>query len=203
MALALRDHETAALAVDTHAGEREKLLAAAWRLLERTGFENVKVQSVARSADLSIRAFYRHFASKDELMAALLEEERERGAGLMAELMTGTPEEQVRTFVTNIVSLRYGRRTGPRAKLFSLLGSQLEHRGCAMSSHDPLLEVLERAIRAGMETGAFPNADAHRDATFVLALCARLTEAEHHDLPPDRVAGVNAVADFAVKALTA
>ncbi|MGE0881783.1 MAG: TetR/AcrR family transcriptional regulator [Acidimicrobiia bacterium] len=202
MALSVAAHECTST-TDVHAGERERLLAAAWRLLERTGFENVKVQSVARSAGLSIRAFYRHFASKDELLAALLEEEVTRGADVMRSMMTGSPEQQVRTFVCGIISLRFGRHAGPRAKLFSLLGAQLEHRGQPTLAQDPLLEVLVDAVGAGVVSGDFPNADPRRDATFVLALCARLNECYHHELAVDRESATRDVADFAIRALRA
>jgi AcrR family transcriptional regulator len=53
---------------------RQALLTAALELLADRGFANLSLREVARSAGIVPTAFYRHFASMDELGVALVEE---------------------------------------------------------------------------------------------------------------------------------
>jgi AcrR family transcriptional regulator len=54
-----------------HGDLRNALLRSARDLLERSGEANLSLRSVARDAGVSSAAPYRHFADKDELLAAL------------------------------------------------------------------------------------------------------------------------------------
>lgn len=53
---------------------RRALLDAAWHLVERRSFAGVSLREVAKEAGIVPTAFYRHFASMDELGIALVEE---------------------------------------------------------------------------------------------------------------------------------
>jgi AcrR family transcriptional regulator len=55
---------------------RERILAAAYKLFFRQGFTRVGVDEIALSAGITKRTLYYHFASKDDLLAAVLEEQR-------------------------------------------------------------------------------------------------------------------------------
>ena len=75
-----------------HGDLRRALLQAARALLQEDGADAVSLRELARRAGVSPRAPYRHFASKDALMAALATEGFE---GLRAELTAagdGAPE---------------------------------------------------------------------------------------------------------------
>jgi AcrR family transcriptional regulator len=56
------------------ASRSDRFLAAATELLSETGGTDFTVQELVLRAGLSLRAFYQHFASKDELVLALFEE---------------------------------------------------------------------------------------------------------------------------------
>lgn len=185
--------------------ERARLLRAAWRVLERAGYENVKVKLVADEARLSVRAFYRHFSGKDDLLFALLGAELERATAILDELTaTGTPEARVAAWVEGVVSLPYGRRAGPRARLFTRLGAVLADMGTPKLSDGTDADIaapLERAIADGCRAGSFPGADPAGDAAMILALCCRLDEVPGQALPADREQGVAMVQDFVLRAL--
>lgn len=51
-----------------------QFLAAAMELLEETGDIDFTVQSIVERSQLSLRAFYQHFESKDDLLLSLFEE---------------------------------------------------------------------------------------------------------------------------------
>lgn len=184
--------------------ERARLLSAAWRVLERAGYENVKIKLVADEARLSVRTFYRHFSGKDDLLFSLLGAEVERAIAILDELTaTGTPEERVDAWVEGVVSLRYGRRAGPRARLFSRLSALLADMGTPKMSDGTDADVagsLARAIADGRQAGSFSRADPEGDAALVLALCCRLDEIPGQ-LPSDREDGVAMVQDFVLRAL--
>jgi len=52
---------------------RRRILAAAYDLFYRNGFARVAVDRVAERAGITKKSFYYHFASKDALLAAVLE----------------------------------------------------------------------------------------------------------------------------------
>jgi AcrR family transcriptional regulator len=54
------------------ADDREHLIRAARVVLARTGWRGFKVNNVVREAHVSTRSFYEHFATKDDLLMALL-----------------------------------------------------------------------------------------------------------------------------------
>ena len=57
--------------------ERKAIIRAAYRLVgHNRGF--VSVQEILESAELSTRAFYRHFSSKDELVLSMYRSDNER-----------------------------------------------------------------------------------------------------------------------------
>ena len=60
--------------------EREALVSAAHRLLERDARDPLRVDDVLGEAGLSTRAFYRHFHGRTELFLALFAAEAGRAA---------------------------------------------------------------------------------------------------------------------------
>jgi AcrR family transcriptional regulator len=53
---------------------KDRILAAAGEVLERDGIAGLTIRKVAQRAELSPMALYRHFADKDALLDALMEE---------------------------------------------------------------------------------------------------------------------------------
>src|SRR5690348_17077682 len=61
---------------------RERILRAARELFYRDGINAVSVDAVAAAAETNKMTLYRHFSSKDELVAAYLSQLAEEGEGL-------------------------------------------------------------------------------------------------------------------------
>jgi AcrR family transcriptional regulator len=184
-------------------GERERIMEAAWDVLGRTSYENLKVQAVIRVAGVSIGGFYRHFSGKQELVAELLRTELRRATAILDELAsTGAPEDRVRAWVDGVVSLAYGRTAGPRARWFTSLPQEVVEL-VDEDARDLRTEApLEEAIADGVASGVFPAADPHRDALLVQKLCSSLDRGTVGWLGDGREDGVARVADFVVAALT-
>src|SRR5688572_14130219 len=90
-----------------YASEVRRLLDAGIEVMRRCGTESrPRVADIVAEAGLSNDAFYRHFASKDALVSAILEDGTERLSSYVAHLMTGeaTPEGKVRRWVEGVLS---------------------------------------------------------------------------------------------------
>lgn len=182
--------------------ERERIVAAAWDVLGRTSYENLKMQAVIRVAGVSIGSFYRHFSGKQELAAELWRQEMVRATAILDELTaSGTPEERVRAWVDAVVSLAYGRRAGPRARWFTSLPQDVREAMRTMDLERRTETSLEEAIAAGKEAGVFPSADPERDALLIQGLCSWIDHGPVTWLAASREEAVRRVADFVLAAL--
>jgi AcrR family transcriptional regulator len=87
--------------------EVRRLLDAALTVMAREGTTGrARVADIVTEAGLSNEAFYRHFPSKDALVAALLEDGTQRLARYVSHQMgkETTPERQVRRWVEGVLS---------------------------------------------------------------------------------------------------
>lgn len=187
--------------------ETRRILDAAWDVLRRTGYENLKLQAVIRIAGVSVSTFYRHFDSKQDLMAALLREELRRATSVLRSATAdGTPSERVRAWVDAIVSLAFGQSAGPRARWFTTMPSEVRELLDADGQHldESTVEPLRQAIADGAASGELRSPDPARDAMLVHSLCTRLVEGGPPTwLSKDRREAVDLVAGFVLAALTA
>ena len=90
-----------------YASEVRRLLDAALEVMRQGGTASrPRVADIVAAAGLSNDAFYRHFPSKDALVAALLEDGTQRLAQYVAHQMSKepTPEGQVRRWVEGVLS---------------------------------------------------------------------------------------------------
>src|SRR5687767_2158932 len=61
--------------------KRSDLLATAWKLFYRDGYQRVGIDTLLTEAGVAKKTLYHHFASKDELIVALLEEQAAANLG--------------------------------------------------------------------------------------------------------------------------
>ncbi len=90
-----------------YSSEVRRLLDAALDVMRKCGTtSHPRVADIVAAAGLSNDAFYRHFRSKDTLVAAILEDGTERLMGYLAHRMAKerTPEGQVHRWVEGILS---------------------------------------------------------------------------------------------------
>jgi AcrR family transcriptional regulator len=90
-----------------YAAEVRKLLDAGREVMAARGTASrARVADIVSAAGLSNDAFYRHFASKDALVAAILQDGTERLHGYLAHQMDKepTPEGKVRRWVEGVLA---------------------------------------------------------------------------------------------------
>ncbi len=73
---------------------RQRLIAAGYTVLSEKGYEATTVKEVARIAGVSPGLFHYYFASKDELLVAVLHEAGARYGQMMRDLRTAVPADQ-------------------------------------------------------------------------------------------------------------
>jgi AcrR family transcriptional regulator len=151
------------VSVGKHEGipPRERILAVAADLFYRHGIRAVGVESIAEGAGTNKMTLYRHFASKDELVAEYLRRLADKASSLWDRLAAEHPGN-------------------PRAQLRGWLQSQAAHvasgkeRGCALAN--AAVELPEKKHPARRVIEAFKTAQRQR----IIDLCtaAELAQSE-------------------------
>jgi len=155
--------------------ERERILAAAWGVLRRTGYENLKMQGVATASGVSVGSLYRRFGSKEALLAEVYRQEIQRVVRVLWEKTRhGSPVQRVRTWIELMAGTGLGEgRRQAKAHWFGHLPEEVSR--LATSGDDVDVSApLRAAVTDGIRDGSFPSADVDWDVPFVLALCGRL-----------------------------
>lgn len=75
---------------------KKKLLSAAYEVFTRDGFEAARIEDIAALAGFTRGAYYAHFASKNDIFFALLEEKLARSRERLGSVLASckTPEER-------------------------------------------------------------------------------------------------------------
>jgi AcrR family transcriptional regulator len=152
----------------------ERLVVAARDLANETGSASFTVAQVAARAGVSLKVVYRYFASKDDLLVALLEEDSRIGAALLSDAVAAhtDPLARLRAAVTGVFELI----TLPGALGYAgvlireqrrLAESRPETLAQALA---PMIDVLADAFQETVAAGLAEAADPRRTARTVFAL---------------------------------
>ncbi len=146
---------------------REMLVAAAAELLDRGGPAAVTLREVGRRAGVSHNAPYKHFKSKEDLLAAIASRELSRQAAAMNRAGARTsPLEALRSLMHGYV--RWARAYPARFKLtFGPWSHDSKELGeAATSARAGLIDI----VRAAQQRGQLGHGDPERIASVMLAL---------------------------------
>lgn len=188
--------------------EERALVEAAHRVMRRNGFSGATVADILDEAGLSTRAFYRHFASKDDLLLAMYRRDSEAvAARLRASCQrAATAADALAAWLDEVLSLAYDPR---RARRAAVLGSSAA-RGADAYPHaeaaavaamvEPLVDILER----GRVDGSFPRARPDVDGRTIHAVVWSLAAERMYGRPgPSRQDALAHVMRFVLPALGA
>ena len=129
------------------AAPRERILAAARELFYRQGIRAVGVEAVAEAAGTNKMTLYRHFSSKDELIAECLRafaKDAEARWDALAQTHAGRPREQLAAWLRSMAD--------------HVVAS--EERGCALAN--AAVELPEKDHPARQVIERFKNAQCER-----------------------------------------
>ncbi|HET6950053.1 MAG TPA: TetR/AcrR family transcriptional regulator [Acidimicrobiales bacterium] len=152
------------------AEEQTLLLDAAFEVIRAKGYGAATVADILGEAGLSTRSFYRHYASKDDLLHALFRRDAERFAEVVrARVQAETdPVRALDVWIDEILGFGFERT---RTKRAAVIGS-----ATAEGTLPPeelrralqlLVEPLATVLATGRADGSFPAADPERDAALV------------------------------------
>jgi AcrR family transcriptional regulator len=176
-----------------HEVEAATLMRAAYRVMAHKDNQPASVQEILAEAGLSTRAFYRHFASKDDLLVAMARADSERVEGELAEAVrrASTPIDALRAWVEHWLGLAYdaGRLRHTRVlssdEAVGVAGRRNVRAAVARTSIVTLAQVLAE----GKQRGDFPDTDPDDDARAVQAVVLSLIEARVHREQAPSLAG--------------
>ena len=147
---------------------RRAIVAAASTALREDGVGGISIAAVLHRAGLSTRAFYRHFGSKDELVAAVFLDSARAEAQRLRDRMdsAATEIDAVRAWVDGRLDLAFDDTVRTDLRRLSL-EAQAQTSGAphlVQSAYAemllPLREVIERGLRRGMFRGVEPESGA-------------------------------------------
>jgi AcrR family transcriptional regulator len=129
---------------------RRRLLEAAQALFRERGLD-VSVAEIAQAADMGRGTLFRNFASKEDLIAAIVAERMHEAAARGRELLAASeqPDEALFEFVGELV----GRQQLDRA-LFEALAETWLAREEIRKANDEILEVLGGLVERAQACGA-------------------------------------------------
>jgi AcrR family transcriptional regulator len=162
----------------------DAFLEAGIAVLRRRGVAGLTVAEVLAEARRSTRAFYRHFASKDEFVLAIYEHEARASLARLHERMARVSNGHAAlvAWIDAILMLGYAearaRRTGVLAGEARRLRGELaeEFSGIVRAQLEPLVAALHQ----GRGDGTFPNTDPEADAGSIYAVVWALVEERLH-----------------------
>ena len=144
---------------DRASSRSDRFMAAATELMRETDRTDFTVQEIVERSRMSLRSFYQHFASKDDLLLALLEEAI-RGAidRLRAQVDVQTdPVDQLRAFVVGLCNLTEQAGGGSTNRAFTVYHLRLADVHPTEFAHAiaPQVDLLVEILGAGVATGQF------------------------------------------------
>ncbi len=190
------------------ADDRQGIIEAAYGCLFEPHSGAIPVAEILARAGLSTRAFYRHFASKDELFLAMLRQEADELAGRLdhiADELPGDPVKQLAAWVETMFALAFDPQR--RMHLTVIDSDEVRaakgYRETRERLHAERERSLERILERGRDGGSFPLTDPHRDAVAISAVVSRELTISAPGSEQDLLRARARVIDFALRALGA
>ena len=185
----------------------ERIIEATYRVLSRSGGMDPRMREILAEAGLSTQAFYRHFASKDELLLVVLEDGRIRLATYLGHRMAKVEPgiAQLRAWIEGMFAQATDPTAAARTRPFILNVHRLmeqypdeQQRSIAM-----LVDQVQTALDAAHAAGQLTDAPAKGDALAIYHLT--VSPMENHIALGTRPskAEVRSVVDFVLRAIGA
>jgi AcrR family transcriptional regulator len=183
------------------------LIAAGRKLLHRDGAADMTIADVLTEAGLSTRAFYRHFASKSDLLLAIYDNEVDRYTPRLQRRLDAatTARAGLEAWIDELLAAGFEPRRGERTRAMFTWAIPLQQEFPVefAAVRDALTGPLEAVLEAGRADGSFPNAEPRRHAQFIRALTWQLVEERLSGAALDVAAARDEVLRFCLPALGA
>ena len=159
---------------------RRIILTAASKSIREQGVRRLSIATVLDRAQLSTRAFYRHFESKDELVAAVfLDMARSEMLRLRRKMAAATsPVEAVAAWIDGRLDLAFDESIKSDLRHLSLEAQSQMFASPELiaPAYAQMLEPLIEALQRGLEHGVFDDIDPVADAQAIQGVVWACTE---------------------------
>lgn len=154
---------------------REELITKAAEVFEQRGFAQTRIGDIAQELSLSRSSLYHYFRSKEEILAALVEEHTIDAAADLERLISDqalSATERLRLALSNSIMKRIagGARIRVLDQLETEMPPDLKH--TFNRARRRVLDLYTRLIEEGIETGEFRPIDAKTAALAVLGIAS-------------------------------
>ena len=149
----------------------DRFIAAATELLSETERTDFTVQEIVERSKMSLRSFYQHFGSKDELLIALFEEAIRAYIEHIRALVEqhDDPVDQLHAFVTGLYGTVEGKiLRGARALTLYHLQLADSHPAEFANALAPQIDLQLEIIEAGVASGQFRTDVAPKQLAMLL-----------------------------------
>jgi len=126
------------------AQKRQQLLQASGALIKESGFAATGVDAIAQAAGVTSGAFYSHFASKSDLLGALVERELQHSTELWAGKLDQSLAQWLDYVMDHYLSLAHVQSAGAGCVL-PALGAEVAR------ADKPVKEVFARELQRGID----------------------------------------------------
>lgn len=147
---------------------RREILAAASTVLREHGIGKLSIGAVLDRAALGTRAFYRHFESKDNLVAALfLDMARAEERRLRRRMAPAATEvDAVAAWIDGRLDLAFDDNIKSDLRRLSM-EAQSQSSALVQPAYAEMLKPLSEALQRGLQRGVFHDVDPMTDAQFI------------------------------------
>ncbi len=152
---------------------REALVQAAADLLEEGGVAGVTLREVGRRSGVSHNAPYKHFADKEELLAAVAARDLRRSSVSIRRIRSGGSAAQT----VKAMLHSYVRHALAHPEIFKLTYGPWRNGSTELGAAANIARsAVVYAVAAAQETGDLPSGDPERLTALVLALAHGATD---------------------------
>lgn len=163
--------------------ERGIVMDAAVRVMARNGFAKMSVADILAEAELSTTSFYRHFQSKDKLLAALILRDGESVQRALQRAIAAAPGPvaALEAWLDGVLDVFYEPRKSARTALFITSEARSAYRNNVeiLEMRWLLSEPLIKVLRAGHRAGAMNSPKPEADAVTLFAVVSSAATAPH------------------------
>lgn len=158
------------------ADEIDAFIAATFDVIANSGSLDPQIREILDEAGLSRQVFYRHFASKDELLLVVLDESRQIVARYLNKRIARVDGASARlhAWIDGVLRQANDAEASRRTRPFVITGNRLqmqfplEYEGSKRVLVDPLVALISEGVACGEFVSTDPYGDAQviYDATF-------------------------------------
>jgi TetR/AcrR family transcriptional repressor of nem operon len=132
------------------AANRERIIDAAASLFRAKGFTGIGVADIMKAADLTHRAFYGHFTSKDDLVAQASRRTMARSAANWTRVVAQAPDDPYAALLQHYLTPHHrdepGRGCGFAALSNDAARSGKTVRNAFAEGLEPLIDILAQSV---------------------------------------------------------